>query len=90
MSKFTQGRFALSLHLNLYGDEARPLRLPRVSPTQVHGKDLKTLSSWAPSYSAVPAAPWALTNYVPSRREWSPLVPSRAWRQAEKRRSTEA
>lgn len=25
MSKFTQGRFALSLHLNLSGDEARPL-----------------------------------------------------------------
>ena len=37
MSKFTQGRFALSLHLNLSGDEARPLRLPRVSPTQVLG-----------------------------------------------------
>lgn len=63
MSKFTQGRFALSLHLNLSGDEVRPLKLPRVSPTQVCGNNLKTLSSWAPSYSAVPDAPWALTNY---------------------------
>lgn len=63
MSKFTQGRFALSLHLNLSGDKVRLLRLPRVSPTQVRGNNLKTLSSWAASYSAVPAAPWALTNY---------------------------
>lgn len=89
MSKFTQGRFALSLHPNISGDEARPLRLPRVSPTQVRGNDLKTLSSQALSYSAVLAAPWAITNCVSSRREWPLLVPSRAWRQAEKR-STEA